>query len=295
MVGLQMHNGRCIPPYTPPSPQHCPPGTYSIDGQCYPIIAPLPHCPVGTYLNDGQCVLNIASPLLHCPPGTFMYDGMCIQLPNGICPIGTRMQDGQCVPLPQTCGNGHGSIEPSCACTNYPVCGHGKYLGIKHGHCYILSFSDGLQLGTVRENTMYVKGGFFDDIPFKVCKSTNNCSHGKEVEMNESFYLQDQHGWYTDSKSTKGWIDNAHNGDHLGFTFDANKAGRFTGTPTCAGSECGIKLRGGPVNGGMGFTGSMATPGVTFWANPKVSTKLRFSEVTCDDYEVPLTFGIYPV
>jgi hypothetical protein len=34
--------------------------------------------------------------------------------------------------------------------------------------------------------------------------------------------------------------------------------------PTCAGGECGIKMRGGPVNGRMGFTCPMAMPGVTF-------------------------------
>ncbi|KAG2156684.1 uncharacterized protein EDB93DRAFT_1101536 [Suillus bovinus] len=295
MVGLHMHNGKCIPPYTPPPPR-CPSETYLINGKCTPITASpprcpsgtflqdgvcipvtVPTCPVGTYLDNDQCLPIIASPAPRCPSGTFLQDGI-------ICPIGTRIQDGQCVQLPQTCGNGHNNGESSCACTNYPVCGHGRYLGIKYGRCYILSFSDGQQLGTVRENTMYVKGGFFDDIPFKVCKSTNDCSRGKEVEMDEFFYLQDQHGLYGDLKSTKGWIDNAHNGDHLSFTFDVNKAGKFTGTPTCAGSECGIQLRGGPDNGGMGLACPMATPGVTFWSNPKV---------TCDEYEVPLTSGIY--
>ncbi|KAG1757114.1 hypothetical protein EDB19DRAFT_12715 [Suillus lakei] len=332
MVGLHMHNGRCIPPYIPPPPLHCPPGTFLHDGMCIPVPRPIagcpvgtylinnqcvsvtpphcppgsfmrdgtctltpliPHCPIGTYWIDGQCAPIITSPSPRCPHGTFLHGDMCIPIPSDICPIGTRMQDGQCVPLPQACGNGHVGLEPSCACTNYPVCGHGKYLGIKYGHCYVLSFSDGQQLGTVRENTMYVKGGFFDDIPFKVCKSTNDCSPGKEVEVDEFFYLQDQHGLYTDLKSTKGWIDNAHNGDHLGFTHDASKAGKFMGTPTCAGGECGIQLRGGPVNGGMGFACPMPTPGVTFWSNPRVSKKLRFSEVTCDNYEVPLTSGFY--
>ncbi|KAG1774067.1 hypothetical protein EV702DRAFT_1128195 [Suillus placidus] len=309
MIGLHMHNGRCIPSYTPPPPLHCPPGTYLINDRCAPIIAPLPRCPPGTFLQDGMCI-PIPVPIVscpvgtylindqcvpviprHCPPATFMRDGMCIPVPSGVCPIGTRMQDGQCVPLPQTCANGYGGVESSCACTNYPVCGHGKYLGIKYGHCYILSFSDGQQFSAVREKTMYVKGGFFDDIPFKVCKSTNDCSHGKEVEMDESFYLHHQHGLYTDLTSTRGWIDNAHNGDHLGLTLDANMAGRFTGTPTYAGNECGIELRGGPVNGGMGYACPMAMPG---WGNPRVSKNLRFSEVTCNNYEVPFTSAIYP-
>ncbi|KAG2054040.1 hypothetical protein BDR06DRAFT_955617, partial [Suillus hirtellus] len=97
-------------------------------------------------------------------------------------------------PCPQPCGNGHGGVEPSCRCTNYPVCGHGKYLGIKYGHCYILSFADGEQLGIDRDHTDYKKNGFFVDIPFKVCNSTTDCSRGKEVEMGQSFSLQDQHG-----------------------------------------------------------------------------------------------------
>jgi len=29
------------------------------------------------------------------------------------------------------------------------------------------------------------------------------------------------------------------------------------------------------------------------WGNPKMNKKLRFSKATCDNYEVPLTFGIY--
>lgn len=311
MVGLHMHNGRCIPPYTPPPPPHCPPGTRLIDDRCVPNITPPPscppgtflqdstcisvpvqtvsflndgqcapasppRCPIGTYLSDGQFVPLIISLPPRCPPGTFMHDGMCIQISNGICPIGTRMQDGQCVPLPQTRGSGYGSVEPPCACPNYPTCGHGRHLGIKYGHCYILSFSDIQQLGIAQENTLYVK----------LCKSTNDCSNGKEVEMDEPFYLQDQHGLYTNLRSTRGWIDNVHHGDHLGFTLDVNNAGRFTGILTCAGGECGIQLHGGPVIGGMGL---MATPGMTAWGDPRVSKKLRFSEVTCDNYyRVPL-------
>jgi len=110
--------------------------------------------------------------------------------------------------------------------------------------------------------------------------------------MGESFYLRDQHGLYTDLRSTKGWIDN--NGDHLGFTLDVNKAGRFMGIPTYAGNKCAIQLLGGPVNAGMGFSFPTVMPGVTFWGNPRVSKNLRFSEVTCDKYEAPLTYDIYP-
>ncbi|KAJ8583557.1 hypothetical protein M405DRAFT_866921 [Rhizopogon salebrosus TDB-379] len=175
------------------------------------------------------------------------------------------------------------------------ICGSGKSLGIKYGHCYILSFGDGKQLSTVRENTLYSKGGFFHDIPFKVCKATDDCARGKTVEMGESFYLEDQQGRYNDPKGTTGWIDNASGGAHIGFTLDAKAAGTFTGIPTCAGGECAIKVLGGPTKSGSAAATCPSTmPGISFWGNPKMHDPLRFSEVTCDDYEVPPTSGISP-
>ncbi|KAG2038810.1 hypothetical protein BDR03DRAFT_283230 [Suillus americanus] len=221
---------------------------------------------------------------------------------GGCCPVGFRRNNGMCIsntpttptpaPCPQTCGNRHGGVETSCTCTNHPICGHGRYLGIKYGHCYILSFADGEQLGLDRDHTDYKKNGFFVDIPFKVCHSTIDCSRGKEVEMGESFSLQDQHGLYKDPHSTKGWINDAYGGARMEFTTDANHAGKFTGIPTCAASECALQLHGGPVGGAMAYACPMPTPGLTFYDNPKVGQKLRFSEVTCDKYEVPLTSGI---
>jgi hypothetical protein len=165
----------------------------------------------------------------------------------------------------------------------------------------------------VRENTLYSKGGFFQDISFKVCKLTDDCSAGKTVEIGESFYLQDQQGRYNDPKGTKGWIDNASGGAHIGFTLDAKTAGVFEGIPTCGGGKCAIKLLGGPnkspnaptcpvVNSGISFVSFidvnrifllMMTP-VDQYANPKMHDPIRFSEVTCDNYEVPLTSGISP-
>jgi hypothetical protein len=138
------------------------------------------------------------------------------------------------------CGNGNGRIEPPSPYIGYPVCGRGKYLGIKYGHCYIISFSDGLQLGTTRDNSQYVKGGFFNGITFKVCNSTTDYLLGKTVEMGESFYLQDKQGMPNDPQGVKGWIDSAYNGAHIGFTLDAGSAGTFRGVPTCAGGECAI-------------------------------------------------------
>jgi hypothetical protein len=204
--------------------------------------------------------------------------------------------DGQCVPFHgpchQGCGNGNGCVDPSCTCANPPVCGHGKYLGIKYGHCYILSFSDGEQLGIDRDHTDYKKNGFFVDIPFKVCSSTTDCSRGKEVEMGQVFSLQDQHGLYKDLLSTKGWINDATGGAHMEYTTDPNHAGKFTGIPSCAGGECALQLHGSPGGGALSYACPMPGPGLTLYGNPKVGQKLRFSEVSCDEYEVPLTSGI---
>ncbi|KAG1858008.1 hypothetical protein DFJ58DRAFT_840484 [Suillus subalutaceus] len=243
-------------------------------------------CPVGFHMNNGVCTPDTHSPPHLCQIGTHLIDGKCVPGPHNSCPIGTHLVDGQCVPFPgpypQTCSNGHGGVEPSCTCTNSPVCGHGKHLGIKYGHCYILSFADGQQLGLDRDHTDYKKNGFFVDIPFKVCKSTTDCARGKEVEMGEAFSLQDQHGLYKDLLSTKGWINDASGGAHMEFTTDASHAGKFTGIPSCAGGECALQLHGSPSGGALAYACPMPTPGLTLYGNPKVGQKLRFSEVTCE-------------
>ncbi|KAH7906387.1 hypothetical protein BJ138DRAFT_981493, partial [Hygrophoropsis aurantiaca] len=161
-------------------------------------------------------------------------------------------------------GNGaNGCGMTSCECVNNPTCGKGNELGIKYGHCYIISFSDGQQLGSVRENAQYQKGGFFTDIPFKVCASTSNCAPGGFVQRGQTFSLQDQHGQYNDPKATKGWIDDSSNGGHMGFTTDASHAGKFSGTPTCSNGECAIKILGQPSGGALGFACPAAQPGIT--------------------------------
>lgn len=165
-------------------------------------------CPVGYYMNNGRCTPY--TPDLPKPP-TPLNPSNPVNPPPPVYPVGTYLINGQCIPCipspspcPHTCGNGHGGVEPSCTCTNYPVCGYGKYLGIKYGHCYIISFSDGEQLGLDRDHTDCKKNGFFVDIPFKVSHSTADCSRGNEVEIAEPFFLQDQHGLYKDPQSTKG-------------------------------------------------------------------------------------------
>ncbi|KAG1857552.1 hypothetical protein C8R48DRAFT_674550 [Suillus tomentosus] len=89
-------------------------GVEYIDAACQVSQVPVPSCPVGTNLNNGQRII-IASPPPRCPPGTFMHD---VSNPH----VHARI------------------IRPV-----------DRYLGIK---CYILSFPDGQQLGTVRENTV---------------------------------------------------------------------------------------------------------------------------------------------
>ncbi|KAG2139598.1 uncharacterized protein EDB93DRAFT_1253011 [Suillus bovinus] len=254
-----------------PNPPHAP----------YPPNLPNPHNPLNP-LNPHN-PLNPLNP--HNPLNPLNHH-------NPFNPLNLPPFPGPC---PRTCnngnGNGHGGVDPSCRCTNYPVCGHGKYLGIKYGHCYILSFSDGEQLGIDRDHTDYKKNGFFVDIPFKVCKSTTDCSRGKDVETGEFFSLQDQHGLYKDTTSTKGWINDATGGAHMEFTLDGTHAGKFTGIPSCAGGECAIQMY-GPTGGALSYACPMPQPGLTLYGNPKVGQKLRFSEVTCDAYEVPLTSGI---
>lgn len=110
--------------------------------------------------------------------------------------------------------------------------------------------------------------------------------------MGQFFSLQDQHGLYKDTQSTKGWINDASGGNHIEFTTDASHAGKFTGIPTCNGGECAIQLYGGPSGGALAYACLMPQPGLTFYGNPKVGQKLRFSEVTCDEYEVSLTSGV---
>jgi hypothetical protein len=101
---------------------------------------------------------------------------------------------------------------------------------------------------------------------------------------------------YRDTKGTERWIDNAHGGAHIRFTRDVHKAGIFTGIPTCAGGECGIKVLGGPTkSGSAGLTCPSVTPGISFvsfvdfkrvfllmvlffnqWGNPKMHDPMRY-------------------
>ncbi|KAG1885948.1 hypothetical protein F4604DRAFT_1917635 [Suillus subluteus] len=126
MVGLQLYNGNCVPP----RPQ-CPPGTYSIDDRCVPIVSP-PRCLPGTYLVDGQCVPNIDPPSC-CAPGTYLVDGQCVPNidPPLRCPSGTYWNDGQCVrniPPPPRCPSGTFLVDGQCVPNiDPPRCPSGTY------------------------------------------------------------------------------------------------------------------------------------------------------------------------
>jgi hypothetical protein len=67
-------------------------------------------------------------------------------------------------------------------------------------------------------------------------------------------------GRYNDPKGTKGWIDNAANGTHIGFTLDVKVTGVFEGIPTCGGGKYAIKLLGGPTKTPNGPTCPAALP-----------------------------------
>ncbi|KAJ8523327.1 hypothetical protein ONZ45_g164 [Pleurotus djamor] len=162
-----------------------------------------------------------------------------------------------------------------------PVCGSNNDLGIRYGHCYILSFADGSQLGAQRDNPTYAKGGYLQDVPFKVCQTTSHCSQGV-VPRNGTFYLQDQVGRFDDPEGRLGWVDNGFGGTNMKFVVSPKKAGLFRGTPQCSRGGCSIKLQGGYTGQrGLSPTGPTANHGLTFRQNPRIGVTFRFIETSC--------------
>lgn len=88
-----------------------------------------------------------------CGPGFMVnpYGGSqpCIRID---CPIGEVLEDGVCVrrAKTQTCG---GCTPGACKrrCTEAPVCGNDRCIGLKYGKCYFVEFPDGKQLVRQRE------------------------------------------------------------------------------------------------------------------------------------------------
>ncbi|KAL0953260.1 hypothetical protein HGRIS_004510 [Hohenbuehelia grisea] len=217
-----------------------------------------------------------------CPPG-HAFSGDATTGTGGCCPTGTTWTKGACVKPSRA-----RPPKSVCASSGEPVCGDDNDLGIKYGHCYVLRFTDGIQLGAQRDDLTYAKGGYFQDIPFKVCKATTDCSLGDAVPSTGSFYLQDQAGRFNDATGAPGWVNNAAGGTHIAFATDPSQAGLFKGTPSCSGGHCTLRLRGGPTgDGGIGPTCPMPDHGLTFWQNPNLGMMLQFIETACTGPDLP--------
>ncbi|THU90592.1 hypothetical protein K435DRAFT_781176 [Dendrothele bispora CBS 962.96] len=169
-----------------------------------------------------------------CAPG-HEWTGDISSGEGGCCPIGMLMIEGMCVdgdsPEAQKakskseggsgCGCHHhpsndGGEEPLMPATH----GHAEIsdeeemdfenngivdMKIRYGQCYrLVTVPSGKEIGSNRENTIYTPGGLFQGIPFRVCRSTRDCSGGNDPEADvvlsskSLFYLQDQMGRYND-------------------------------------------------------------------------------------------------
>ncbi|KAH7926956.1 hypothetical protein BV22DRAFT_1032294 [Leucogyrophana mollusca] len=228
--------------------------------------------------------INKASLLGFCCQEGHHWSGNMATAVGGCCPHGTDMVNGRCT---------RGCDESACAtgsyaCPDTPACNRGNDLGIKYGHCYVLSFSDSVHFGGQRETIDYFKSGYLTDVPFKICRATSNCSPGGHVTTRDGFYLQDQYTPRDDRLPSKGWVSNAYEGPHLSFTDATVMAGLFYGIPsTCSQGGYALKLRSGPCLGGSAPSCTMEQPGFTFWE--RVSQTLVFSEVACDDFAAPFS------
>jgi hypothetical protein len=119
-------------------------------------------------------------------------------------------------------------------------------LAVQYGHCYVLSFPDGREIGANRENNIYTPGGLFQDRPFRVCKSTNDCSLGDNVPYKGRFYLEDQIGMHNDQEGRMGWVSAHEKGSRMRFTLESNGATEYEGVMKCAEPGCPIRLSGVP-------------------------------------------------
>ncbi|KAJ8468938.1 hypothetical protein ONZ45_g17059 [Pleurotus djamor] len=199
---------------------------------------------------------------------------------GGCCAPGLTWLNGACAAKPPA--------RPTCKALAEPVCASDHDLGIKYGHCYILKFTDGTQLGADHDVNSYSKNGFFRDIPFKVCKSTTDCSVGDAVPTDGSWYLQDQVGRPRDAAGTLGWIDHGFNGTHIRYDVNPAIAGVFKGVPYCSEGKCFLKLGGGPQGTyGFGATCPIETHGLSFYPNRKMSIPMSFTETACSGPDAP--------
>lgn len=186
--------------------------------------------------------------------------------------MGKRMVDGQCQDpaaieskpsMGHTCGC-HAKVasatdeEEVIPLSTVPV-----NLSISYGNCYKLTFPDGKELGSNRENFLYTPGGLFQQIPFRICTSTRDCSIGGNVTHKGKFYLEDRVGFYNDPEGKTGWIASHDKGSRMQFTWDVYQAEQFEGAMVCAEMDCPLRLSGVPK-------------------------ALRFSPIDCGDDSEPL-------
>ncbi|KAJ8073564.1 hypothetical protein PM082_011842 [Marasmius tenuissimus] len=110
------------------------------------------------------------------------------------------------------------------------------------------------------------------NIPYKVCKTTDDCGTGA-VKASDNFFMQDLIGPSAGSAAF-GWGSEL-GGSHMTITADPKKAGTFNGKTSCSSCKCVVQLT------SLGYACPFDNPGVTFWPNPKVTLKLQFLEIPC--------------
>ncbi|KIM83407.1 hypothetical protein PILCRDRAFT_7326 [Piloderma croceum F 1598] len=216
--------------------------------QYYDPATRIPECcdPEGTLV-----WMNKDAKLGYCCAAMHEWTGDLSTGEGGCCPIGFRMVDGRCQSLPsveneevagKSCGC-HSKSEPSPdddeRVTVPTVVAD---LTIKYGRCYVLSFPDGREIGSNRENNVYTPSGLFQDRPFRVCRSTNDCSLGGNVHYKGQFYLEDQIGMHSDRGGKMGWVTTHEKGSKMKFTLESSEATEYEGVMKCAELGCPIRL-----------------------------------------------------
>lgn len=79
----------------------------------------------------------------------------------------------------------------------------------------------------------------------------------------------------------KSWLNYPANaGSPITLTTVPGEAGQFKGTTSCAKCSCVVSLTG--VVRGLGYLGADTQPSIAYFANPRVSLDMEFTEVPCD-------------